>query len=445
MRRACFFLCALALACSPQETSLWIPLPPVEGHKSLVIAGPQQHVLHLESFDLTKGTADLKITTDVEGETDALLYPSTLDELEMPSGILEKASTPDEEATLPNAESVYRADAATASWVKVDAPARELGEFRFTAPLHCAAFGRPAAQTIMANERWSMRIDDESVLAATLGGATLLVDRDQVTQLNWGGIPLCALRLPGDEVLLGGFDGRVYRAHVSHASGITDAVPWGGELDPPYQVTSLAGTVYEDGSFEFFAITGLESRTEGPRGDEFVTNMPQLFTNTGSGWTGLGALASDTVGNLVHAGPGEVLIRSLSTGTILQVKDGRPSQSFLGTEVQLTSLDLVEGTGPVAGSGQGLLYARAGNDDWRPLSDYAYGWWVLSAIGYGRGVLFLLASGSIVELDARHRHCPETGSVGASVRGEVFGLSEREVFVSGVNGGVTTFLFVPRE
>ena len=173
--------------------------------------------------------------------------------------------------------------------------------------------------------------------------------------------------------------------------------------------------------------------------------MPQLFTNTGAGWTGLGALASDTVGSLVHAGPGEVLIRSLSNGTILRIKDGQPSQSFLGTEVQLTSLDLVAGTGPVAGSGQGILYSRSGNDDWRPLNDYAFGWWVLSAIGYGRGVLFMLASGSIVELDARHRRCPETGSVGASVRGEVFTLSEREVCVVGVNGGVTTFLFVPRE
>lgn len=434
-----------ATACSGGEIALWLDLPPHEGKQTLLLAAPENDTVTVDAFDLSKGTAGLKINYPVEALTngliEAMLYDDTLAELNVPAGRLERAIREEDKAALPDADRSFRADVdleqQVAAWSEATALSERLQKFRFAEPYNCTPFAAPSANAEMPGDvTMAVRAGPRHALIGTVLAETFIFgEGDGLKPAPFSSLVTGLFRLGENGPLwVGDVTGNIYQAEVDE-DGIHNAV-LSETLDPNRAVVSIAGRELDNGTFELFAMTANSSSR--------LHIAPKLFHFDGRSWISLGALPGDTIGQLVSVGPGRVFVRSLATGTILELTISTVDQSYFGSEVTLTSLDLVEGTGAIAGSAQGRFFRREGNEWKAMLGDHSYGWWSLGAAGFKGNIVFLIASGAIGEIDHRGRRCEESATLGIIENGNVLRLSDDRIFASGTNEDSTRMVILPR-
>lgn len=429
-RRASIFLLVLA-GCSARETSLWLDLPPHQGKRSLLIAAPQSDTVSVDAFDLTKDTADLEISYPAEalnsGAIEAMLYEDSLASLNVPAGTLEPPSRAEDEAALPDPDQSFRAaidlDAAVSAWESTSGLSERLQNFRFAEPLACTRFRASSSRGELDGDvNHAVRVGPDRVLLGTVGGASYFFDQSGLTPAL-SGPTITALYRQGDGPLwIGDPTGSIYRARVD--SRIYDEV-LSQTIDPGRVVVSITGIEVDGGGLELFAMTATSSAR--------LHSAPRIFRYDGSSWAPFATLPGDTFGELIAVAPGKIFVRSTATGTIFEVSSTEIEQSFFGSEVSLTSLDMIQGTGAVAGSAQGRFFRREGSEWKAMLGDYSYGWWSLGAAAFRGNTVFLIASGAVGEVDHRGRRCEETATLRIIENGTLVRLSDDAIFVSGTS------------
>jgi hypothetical protein len=422
-------------------------LPPLEGKKALLFAAPKGDSVSVDAFDLSKGTAGLKISYPIEtlnaGVIEAIVYNETLDELNVPEGPLERAIRPEDEAPLPQPDESYRAavdlENEKTGWEPTLALSDRLQKFRFAEPFSCTRFAAPSESFELDGDvSMAVRAGPNHALIATTLAETFIFGEGGLVPAPFPTLVTGLFRLGENGPLwVGDVMGNVYQAEVDE-SGIRNAV-LSDTLGTNQVVVSITGRELDNGNFELFAMTANSSSR--------LHIAPHLFHYNGRSWASVGALPGDTIGQLISVGPGRVFVRSLAVGTILEISLNEIDQSFFGSEVTLTSLDLVQGTGPIAGSAQGRFFKREGTEWKALLGDHSYGWWSLAAAQFRQNVVFLIASGAIGEIDHRGRRCEESATLGIIENGNLVRLSEDTLFASGVNdeGHRTRMVILPAE
>lgn len=430
MRRWMWTVLVILTGCSARETSLWLDLPPHDGKRSLLIAAPESDSVSVDAFDLTENTTDLEVSYPVEalsgGAIEAMLYEDSLFALNIPKGTLERASRLEDEAALPDPDESFRAaidlDTPSSAWESTTGLSERLQGFRFAEPLRCSLFGPTSLRgEVEGDVNHAIRVGPDRALVGTVHGGTHFFGGLGLTPA-FAPMIITAMYRHGEDgpLWIGDPNGNVYRAEVDdriHSEVLS------GAIDPGRVVVSITGAELENGELELFAMTATSSAR--------LHSMPRIFRYDGNSWSPFATLPGDTVGDLVAVGPGRVFVRSTATGTIFEVSSADIDQSFFGSEVTLTSLDMVQGTGAVVGSAQGRFFRRDGLE-WRAiLGDYSYGWWSLAAAGLHGNVIFLIASGALGEVDYRGRRCDENATLGIIENGVVLRLSDEAVLVTG--------------
>lgn len=426
----------LCFACSAEERVLTLGLPQPEANQTLLLSTPSPNGPAIQVVDLSQGPADLEINvapSDLEyGEIEALLYAESPDGL----SLLEGPLAPSNETSgryLPDANRSLRAsidlDAPAAAWEETEETSAKLAEFRYTAQRSCLDVTATQGTTVDGRLSFLVPADEGSAIAGTRAGM-FVFDASGVRPIAWSRTAsvTAAFRLPGDELILGDENGRVYRARVSRTEGIVDPIDF-GHIDP---ILSIDGGVLEDGSIELFAL------------DDF--NYLWHYREA-TGWIDRGRLPSLAVGALAWAGEGEVLVRTRADNGIIAVRGETVSESFIEESGRLTSLDHVRGLGLITGTEGGAIFRREG-PQWVPFFEdgYSYGWWVLSSVPFDRGMMLLFASGTVVYIDEQRRRCPEIGVAGTIAGGAIQPLGDGSLALAGVaaNGRTTRLFVLPR-
>jgi hypothetical protein len=427
--------------------------PEVEGAKAAVVAdlrsGPKLWAADLDGAGFR---IDLEVGPDDGARIQALTYRADLAALRLPSG--EQAKDPEagrRVAELGTFQSLWSLEVGEghATWTDLTQAdlAGPFADFKIALDLpECTRFGASA---------WRETIDEASSLEASYvvpvagdrvligiglygsledGNASrfdvhpYLADRRGLTPVPspLRGIDVtAAYRDPGGDLYLGGDDGSVWR------------VP-GADLDatmvqirPPTfsTIAVIDGGRLDDGGLEL-VISG---------DDDYVS-----FHRNGA-WSTPIMIPTPVENVFAWGGEGLAFARSSKPATIIRIERTGFVEERADDRSQMMSVRHLPGFGVVGGSDRGHLWTRSVVGEWSPFPEEGDpGWWTVAITGYDEGLVFLLASGAMVEYKSGRGSCESMTVLGflntgllATIGGDVIAVAN--------NAGHVELTYLPRD
>ena len=283
------FSAVLLVTACRGDLTIWTSRPPAEANakSAIFIYQPEERGAFAFVVPVVEGRP-VQTAVDVpdelpapeDGTVSVFYYPVTIEELNLPAGILPNTSNP-RPCALARPNSAYQKDLGGVAWspreVALSLNERQviLGPAACQAADLCVTLRGDLVDLPVSNTvRSLIPIADDRVLVTTLAKDNFVVGPSSVatTSVSTGWAPSGGLRLPGGELWLGGADGRVARG--------TWPGPW-ASLPIPNRAEFLvsAFSLSPDGS-AMYALS-VRSKDEATPGAEFEVAVDR---HDGSGW-----------------------------------------------------------------------------------------------------------------------------------------------------------------
>lgn len=393
---------------------MWLPLPPHEGARSMIIAAENERGLTLLASALDDTSAVHIPEDELTGSTmriAALLYDEPLEALQLTNGPVPLASVSQDGAgqeyrAVPDAARMYALAVplegeSSARWEETVVRSSRLDAARLPALVTPCPRFEPEVHSV-DSASWATFLTPISATAAILGTADGYLYRidgaGTATQLAiTDPMPIVAAMSGGY------FDGRsLWVGRYLH--GRLDR----GTLDG--DVFRIEETIYT-GAEKIHWITGVS--------DDRVTSITTMDSaGVLHHWDGSRIAEVDRFpqppedrqwwGGLASTDDREALAVLLSGEYAIRIRDGIASRELVvpqGSIDALQAVTHVPGLGDVSGTSQGELFVRRARG-WESLSEEKLRQWIFAMHAYENGFLFTAAFGIVGYFEASYGFCP---------------------------------------
>lgn len=268
-----------------------LPLPSDPGAKTVIVALEHHDRLEVSAIRLDPfDRADLlpaATGSPTKVVAWALLYPETLEELELEEGKLEATADPTRARPLPaEASATYRAEAvegAEVRWIESEL-SPELTAFRFPAlEVVCPQYDLLILPTHSGVTFGATRLDETGALLTSSSGSMWRVSARGLEPFRPAPGPVVgAWRAPDGEIWAGGSNGRLFRGHPETGLVEVASSPADGHI------RWLAGPHDASAPFELFTVShsGSFARFDGRDWEPFVISTSTSSPRGGVVWLG---------------------------------------------------------------------------------------------------------------------------------------------------------------
>lgn len=379
-------LALLILAACSEPSLLWVPIPPTEGARSLVVAMHRQRGPSALAFDLDAWDQRLYFSTDFDAQPtyrlEALTYDRSLAALELPSGPLHAAPGSGNGGVMPTPNAAFTLDIGVGGtltqWASASGASSALASFqvlkpppatssacqRFTATLHEHPFNEEG--------EFALRVDSQSALLGIRNQPPRIVGTGTATVVqvepSWV-TPAGLWRAPDDTLWVAERFGRLFKGRLVDNKLTVQQMatnPRGGTM------RWIDGGIV-DGDVELFTLSedGKLSRYYRER------------------WTLLHEYdvprAPDFLGGLVWRGPGQAVAVWPFAFYTVRVDMPNVERDMMG--VSQTGVGKIPGLGIVVGGGTGAFFVLEG-ETWRELGQSDVGISLHSIVPFRGGFLY---------------------------------------------------------
>ena len=393
-------LATLLAACSSPDPLVWLPFPPADDAKSLIVGVERGGELRVWAIDLEepKPNFTLPIAADGRFRLEALAYPESLDGLRIPPGEIVHDATG---RYLPATEQIFTGEVRqleiSQDWLRTDRRPAGLERFRTEfgrAP--CADF-RATSLTMSTNShgRFAIPTGGSLALAGTFNGKLFLVGDAGVREIETqpsGAHVTGGFRDASGTLWLGGHDGAVWTATISDRLVLTATTsnPSGGTM------RWLAGQSDEAGA-DIVALTveGAFLHYAGGRWNK-VHQFPDGHT-------------SNDHGGVAWIGPGEAVAVWPYSSQIVRLKQGRAQPESTPATSGLTAVRHTAHLGTVVGTAVLSILIREGGRWITYGPESGSGFTGVGAIrAHEDGLIFGIAVGAVRQYYPDHGLCEPT-------------------------------------